>query len=143
MIRINIEFKGEPDIPPSYVFYEYRDRLDEIAFHNIVYIIQKKLSNNLKINLYETLIIYCSYIVNELRSKKSIASIQKNAQNLLLSDNVMIGVPNLLKSILFQVNLDDYDHFFNLLFQEPLKIDYDMTINHINNSHVFMKNKNT
>lgn len=135
MIRINIEFKGEPDIPPSYLCYEYIDKLDEIAFRNIVYIIKEKLSNNLKINLYETLIIYSSYIVNELRSKKSIEFIQKNAQNLLLADNVMIGVPNLLKRILFQVKLDDYDHFINLLFQEPLKIDYDIAINHVKNNH--------
>jgi len=123
MIRINIEFKGELDIPPSYLFYEYRDKTDEITFYNVVNTIQTKLSRNSKINLYETLIIYCSYIIEELRAKKPTIDIQKNAKKILLSDNVMIGVPHMLRRIIFQVKLDNNDHFTKLLFKKPLNID--------------------
>ena len=123
MIRINIEFKGEPDIPPSHLSFEYKDEIDEITFCNVVNIIKQKLSRHLKINLYETLTIYCSYIIEDLRSKKSVVDIQQNAKKLLVSDNVMIGVPHLLKRIIFQVQLDNDDVFKKLVFEEPLEID--------------------
>jgi len=123
MIKIKIQFKGEPDIPSSYVSFEYRDKIDEITFYNVVNMIQGKLSRNLKINLYETLIIYSSYIIDELRSKKPIIDIQKDAKKLLLSHNVMIGVPNMLKRTVFQVKLDNNDHFTEILFEKQLDID--------------------
>jgi urease gamma subunit len=122
MIQIKIQFKGEPDIPSSYLSFEYIDNIDEITFYNLVNIIQRKLSRNLKINLYETLVIYSSYIIGELRSKKPIIDIQKNAKKLLLADNVMIGVPNMLRRIIFQVKLDNDDHFTEVLFEKPLDI---------------------
>ncbi|HSF51471.1 MAG TPA: urease subunit gamma [Nitrososphaeraceae archaeon] len=123
MIQIKIQFKGESDIPPSYLCFEYRDKIDEITFYNVVNMIKGKLSRNLKINLYETLLIYSSSIIDQLRSKKPIIDIQKNAKKLLLSDNVMIGVPNMLGRTIFQVKLDNDDHFTEVLFEKPLDID--------------------
>ncbi|HJT85141.1 MAG TPA: urease subunit gamma [Nitrososphaeraceae archaeon] len=122
MIQIKIQFKGEPDIPSSYLSFEYIDKIDEITFYNLVNMIQQKLSRNLKINLNETLVIYSSYIIDELRSKKSIIDIQNNVNKLLLTDNVMIGVPNMLRRIIFQVKLDNDDHFTEVLFEKPLDI---------------------
>ena len=43
-----------------------------------VQMVKKRLANNLKINLNETLLFYCAYIVSELRSGKTVSTIQKN-----------------------------------------------------------------
>ncbi len=61
-------------------------------FFNGVNMIKERLYKNLRINLYEPLLVYCAYIVSELRSGKTVTSIQENANRILSPDKVMIGV---------------------------------------------------
>jgi urease subunit gamma len=69
--------------------------------------IKDRLSRNLKININEAITIYSAFIVSELRSGKSIEQIQKNASFLLGPEQVMIGVPETMRKISFEVTLDD------------------------------------
>jgi urease gamma subunit len=107
MIDIKAEIKGEPDAPPLIRVFEYKDKSDDLIFYSTVEIIKQKIARNLKINTNESLIIYCAYIVSELRAHKSINTIEKNASKILSTDNVMIGVPETLRKITFEAMVDN------------------------------------
>ena len=82
---------------------------------------KKRLANNLKINLNETLLVYCAYIVSELRSGKTVSTIQKNVHRILSPDKVMIGVPGSIQRIVFYVNIDN-KFKETIKFDEPIQI---------------------
>jgi urease gamma subunit len=107
MINIKAQVKGEPDAPPLIRVFEYKDKSDDLIFYSTVEIIKQKIAQNLKINANESLIMYCAYIVSELRAHKSINTIEKNASKILSTDNVMIGVPETLRKITFEAMVDN------------------------------------
>ena len=99
--------QGEPDVSPFTQIYQYSTKADEEIFINSTTMIQDRLNKNLKININEVLSIYSTFIVSELRDSKSIEHIQKNAYGLLRPEQVMIGVPETLRKVSFEVILDD------------------------------------
>jgi len=120
LILINTFVKGDPDVPPITPKFEY-DSSSEKIFLNGVNLIKDRLARNLRINLYETLMLYCAYIVSELRSGKTVASIQENANRILSPDKVMIGVPESIRKIVFDVIIDDRSKEI-VTFKEPIPI---------------------
>jgi urease gamma subunit len=130
MIHLKIEVKGEPDVPPFTRIFEHGDKTDEQIFFNSVDIVKEKLTQNLKINTNEALLVYCAYIVNELRSGKSKDTIEKNASKILSTHNVMIGVPETLRKITCKAILDNLPKKV-IIFEEPIPIgDYVLTTEH-------------
>ncbi|HET7147010.1 MAG TPA: urease subunit gamma [Candidatus Nitrosopolaris sp.] len=119
MILIKAQVKGEPDVPLFSRVYEYRDKFDEQIFFDSLEKIKNKLAKNMRINTNESLIFYCGYIVDQLRAHISIESIEKNAAKLLLPNNVMIGVPETLKRISFELVLDNFPKK-KLSFHNPI-----------------------
>ncbi len=83
--------------------------------------IKNRLANNLRINLNETLLFYCAYIVSELRSGKTVSTIQKNVHRILSPDKVMVGVPESIQRIVFEVNIDNKLKE-TVKFDEPIQI---------------------
>ena len=127
MIHLKVEVKGEPDVPPFTRIFEHGDKIDEQIFFNSVDIVKEKLVRNLKINTNEALLVYCAYIVNELRSGKSKNTIEKNVSKILSTHNVMIGVPETLRKITFEATIDDLPKEV-VIFEEPIPIrDYILT----------------
>ncbi len=120
MIRINALVKGEPDVPPITTKFEY-DSSSEKIFLNGVNVVKARLDNNLRINIYETLLVYCAYIVSELRSGKTVSTIQNNAHRILSPDKVMIGVPESIQKIIFDVIIDDRPKEI-VTFEKPIPI---------------------
>jgi urease gamma subunit len=120
VINIKVEIKGEPDVPPFIRVFEYRDKSDDLIFYGTVDMIKEKLSRNLKINTNESLIIYCAYVVNELRAHKSIDSIEKNGSKILSNDKVMIGVPETLRKLTFEAIVDNMPTK-QITFDEPMR----------------------
>lgn len=106
MIVIKTEVKGEPDIPPFNRVFEYHDESDEEILFGSVKIIKEKLSKKLRLNTNETLTLYCGYVVDQLRAHKSTSIIEKS-RPIIFSENVMIGVPETLRTISFEVILDN------------------------------------
>lgn len=106
MIVIKTEVKGEPDIPPFNRVFEYYDESDEEILFGSVKIIKEKLSKKLRLNTNETLTLYCGYVVDQLRAHKSTSTIEKS-RPIIFSENVMIGVPETLRTISFEVILDN------------------------------------
>jgi len=118
---IHIEVRLLEELNPSlFHIFEFPDKDDEIIFFILIQKIQTKLSMNLKINVNEALIIYCSFIVNKLRAKTCVSDIQEKAKRLLSYKNVMIGVPETLKNTLFIVQVDNIPKT-RIILKEPIK----------------------
>lgn len=107
MIHIKLTVKGEPDVAPFTEIYQYSDKTDEEIFINSVDMVKEKLNKNLKININEVITAYSALIVSSLRDGKSSAEIQKNASRLFSPEQVMIGVPETLREMSFDIALDD------------------------------------
>jgi len=120
MIHISALVKGEPDTDPFTQIFSYADSFDEEIFYNTVEIIKNKLDKNLKININESLMFYCAYIVEQVRERQPIRIIEKNAPKILKVDKVMIGVPESLRKITFEVSVD-YLPKRMIVFEEPIK----------------------
>jgi urease gamma subunit len=120
MILVRAEVKGEPDAPPFRIFYECRDDVDELLFFELINRVKDKLSKKLKINTKESLLIYCGYLIEQLRNHVSIPDIEKRASKLLHPLEVMIGVPETLRMISFDVKLDNLRK--KILLREPISI---------------------
>ena len=106
MIYVKALIKGEDDIPPFTRLFEYADESDESIFFEAIEMIRQRLSKNLRINIHECLMIYLAYVVEQLRANKPIKSIKGNARKVLSVDQVMIGVPECLKKITFEIRID-------------------------------------
>jgi urease subunit gamma len=121
LIHIKITVKGEPDVSPFTSIFQYSTKTDEEIFINSAIMIKDRLSRNLKININEAIVVYSALIVSELRDGKSIEQIQKNASCLLNPEQVMIGVPETLRKISFEVTLDD-DSMKLIVLNTPIRI---------------------
>jgi urease gamma subunit len=119
MIHIKATVKGEADTAPFTQIFFYGDKSDEQVFYNCAGMIKGKLDKNLRININESLIVYCAYIVNELRARKPVRVIEKNAQKILPADKVMIGVPETLRKISFEVKIDKLPNK-GIILKEPI-----------------------
>ena len=130
MIHLKVEVKGEPDVPPFTRIFEHGDKTDEQIFFNSVDIVKEKLTQNLKINTNEALLVFCAYIVSELRGGKREDIIEKNSSKILSAHNVMIGVPETLRKITFEATIDDLPKEV-MIFEEPIPIsNYILTTEH-------------
>lgn len=58
----------------------------------------------MRINIDEALYIYLNYIINQLRLHKKKGEIITNVSKLLTSNQVMIGVPESLRKVNFNIN---------------------------------------
>jgi urease gamma subunit len=119
MIRITAMVKGEPDAAPFTQAFFYADKSDEQVFFNSVSMIKEKLDKNFRINVNESLTIYCAYIVNELRDRKPARAIEKSAQKILPIEKVMIGVPETLRKVTFEAKIDKLPNK-HIILKEPI-----------------------
>ncbi len=106
MIKIIAIIKGEEDIPPLSKLFEY-DTSSEKIFFNGLKIIQSRLSQNLRININETLMLFCGLITQQLRAGKLNSEIADSLSRMLTPDKVMIGVPESIRMVSFKIHIDD------------------------------------
>ena len=109
--------KGESDLSFTKLF-EFKNE-DDAIFHNVVELVKDKLSKNLKLNVNEALWVYCAHIVSEIRSNKSESEIIHNSSKILTRDNVLIGVPETLREITFNITLDNFPKKL-IRYNEPI-----------------------
>lgn len=120
MIRIKVVVKGESDLPFIQLF-EFKNE-DESIFLNVIEIVKDKLSRNLKLNVHEALLVYCAYIVSEMRLHKTESEIKDNSSKILTRDNVLIGVPETLREITFNSTVDNLPKKI-IHFVDPISIE--------------------
>jgi urease gamma subunit len=119
MIHARAVIKGEPDTPPFRMVFQYPDKSDEQIFYTSVEMVKEKLAKNLKINTNESLVLYCAYIVDAVRARKSVKSIEKNVSKILSVERVMIGVPETLGKISFEAIIDKFPKR-QITFEKPI-----------------------
>ena len=106
MIRIEALIEGEPDVLPFTKLFEFKDE-DKPIFRNVIEMVKDKLSRNLKLNTHEALLVFCAYLVSEIRSGKSELQIIDNSSKILTRDNVLFGIPETLSQLTFNVTVDN------------------------------------
>lgn len=127
MIDIRVIVRGESDTLPFVRMFQYFDKDEESKFLNSVLAIKEKVEKRLKINATESLVVYCAYVIDQVRDHKSQDDIENAVHDVLSSDQVLIGVPETLREMSFDVIVDKYLKQ-RIKFSEPMKIsNYIMT----------------
>ena len=121
MIRVKAIVNGENDLSPFFRVFEYSNESYDTIFTASVNLIKEKIARGLKINTNECLALYCNYIVLRIRAQNQISHIERDAKNLLSADCVMTGVPETIRDIVFQTELDEMTQKV-IRLQEPIKI---------------------
>lgn len=116
---MTVTVQGEPDTAPFTRIYQFYNKTDYIILSNSIKTINNKLSRKMKININETLYIYLNYIIKQLHSHKRRNEIIKNASKLLIPDQVMIGVPESLRKINFNIKLESTQRL-RITIKEPI-----------------------
>ena len=86
--------------------YQFHNKTDYIILKNLIKTIKNKLSRKMRININEALYIYLNYIINQLRLHKKKSEIITNVSKLLTPNQVMIGVPESLRKVNFNINTE-------------------------------------
>jgi urease gamma subunit len=118
-----VTVKGEQDVPPFTRILHFGEPEDAIIIANCVEAVKKKLGKNLKINVNESLIVYCYYVVSELQAGKKVEEIIANASTIILPDKVMIGVAETLKKIVIDVLIDGLLKQ-QVVLDQPIRLPY-------------------
>ena len=105
-MKVVITVEGEDDIKPFTKVFDY-EKSNEFIFFNSIDIIKNKISKNLKLNINETLALFSAFVVFSLNNNDSDKSIQENSSQLLSPNQVLIGVPELLRKLTFSVTTDN------------------------------------
>lgn len=126
MIHIKAIVKGEEDVPPFTKIFEYDSNSEKIFFSGVE-VIRNRLSQNLRININETLMVFAALIANQIRDGKSIAEIQEMASSFFSPEKVMFGVPESMRKVIFEAKIDQNQKQVVTLIEPIPTSDYIMT----------------
>ena len=119
MIDVAVTIQGEPDTVPFTRIFRFYNKADYTILSKLIKSINDKLSKDMRINLNETLYIYLNYIIKELRLHRKTNEMITNASTLLTPDQVMIGVPESLRKISFNVLMPNSQRL-KIIIKEPI-----------------------
>ena len=119
MIDVTVIVQGDPDTVPFTKIFRFYNKADCIILSKLIKSINDKLSKDMRINLNETLYIYLNYIIKELRLHRKTNEMITNASTLLTPDQVMIGVPESLRKISFNVVMPNSQRL-KITIKEPI-----------------------
>ena len=119
MIDVAVTVQGEPDTVPFTRIFRFYNKADYTILSKLIKSINDKLSKDMRINLNETLYIYLNYIIKELRLHRKTNEMITNASTLLTPDKVMIGVPESLRKISFNVLMPNSQRL-KIIIKEPI-----------------------
>ncbi len=105
-MKIEVLVQGDSDVKPYTKTYHY-DKSDELIFIESTKLIKKHLSNNMRLNINETLGLFIAYIITSLNECKTLLEIQEHIPKLLLPHQVMIGVPESMRKLTFTLTTND------------------------------------
>ncbi len=83
------------------------------------------LDRSLRINLNDVLLVLTAFVINSLKEGKNPIEIQKGSQKILSSNHVMIGVPEMLQKLKFDVWFND--KLLKVLVEQPILIQNHMS----------------
>ena len=101
-MKIEVLIQGDPDIKPFTKIFHY-EKYDKNIIVESVQLIKKRLLQNMRLNINETLELFVTYIVNSLNEHKTPIEIKKHIPDILLPHQVMIGVPEMIRELTFTI----------------------------------------
>ncbi len=104
-MQITITIHGEPDILPYKKRFRFQKPDDEIFIASCEKI-QKMQTLQQKININETLLLFAGFVVSYIMEGKTANRTRQDASSILSAGQVMIGVPEMLQRLDFEVILD-------------------------------------
>ena len=119
MIDVAVTVQGESDTVPFTRIFRFYNKADYTILSKLIKSINDKLSKDMRINLNETLYIYLNYIIKELRLHRKTNEMITNASTLLTPDKVMIGVPESLRKISFNILMPNSQRL-KITIKEPI-----------------------
>jgi len=119
LIDVAVTVQGEPDTVPFTRIFRFYNKTDYIILSKLIKSINDKLSKDMRINLNETLYIYLNFIIKELRLHRKTNEMITNASTLLTPDKVMIGVPESLRKISFNILMPNSQRL-KITIKEPI-----------------------
>ena len=120
-MKIEVLVQGDPDIKPFTKLFDYKTS-DELIFLESTKLIKKHLSNNMRLNINETLGLFVAYVITSLNEHKTIKEIQKQIPKILLPHQVMIGVPEGLRKLTFTITTNG-NNSEQMSITTPIRID--------------------
>ena len=120
-MKIEVLIQGDPDIKPYTETFHY-EKSDEPIFIKSTQLIKNRLSNNMLLNINETLRLFVAYIITSLNERKTLPEIQKHMPELLLPNQVMIGVPESMRKLTFTITPNDADSE-QMSIEAPIRIE--------------------
>jgi urease subunit gamma len=103
LIDAKITVKGEPDTQPLIKDFHFDGKMDLKVLSNSVNIITDKLSKGVRINVNEVLLIYLDYLISGFESNLEVNDMMVHVSDLINNDQVLIGVPESLREITFDI----------------------------------------
>jgi urease gamma subunit len=120
-MKIEVSIQGDPDIKPYTKTFHY-EKSDESIFFESTQLIKNHLSNNMRLNINETLGLFVAYIITSLNEHKTINEIQKHIPDMLAPHQVMIGVPESIRKLTFTITTNDMSNE-QISITEPIHIE--------------------
>ena len=105
-MKIKVTVQGDPDIKPIEKMYQYT-KSDEFIFFDSIEEIKKRISNNIQLNFDDVLRLFVAFIMISIKDGQSFDQIKKNMLKLILPHQVLIGVPESMRKITFDVLTED------------------------------------
>lgn len=118
-MRITITIKGEPDVLPYTKRFQFQKPDDEVFIASCEKI-KNMLDAQQKININDTLLLLSALIVSSIIDGKDRSIIRKEISSSLSAEQVMIGVPEMLHMLDFEVILGD--RRFMIAISRPIPI---------------------
>ena len=103
-MQITITIHGEPDLLPYKKRFQFQKPDDEVFVASCEKI-KKMLARHQKININETLLLFAGFVVSHIMEGKE-GTASQEALSILSAEQVMMGVPEMLQRLDFEVALD-------------------------------------
>lgn len=119
MIDVKVTIVGEPDTQPLTKDFHFTHEVDMQVLSNSVETISEKLSKGSGINVNEVILVYLHYLTQGFRSGRDVDDMLLSLLTLLSNDQVMIGVPESLREINFDI-ITDYFPSKQIVLRNPI-----------------------
>ena len=104
-MQITVTIRGEPDVLPYTKKFEFQGPEDEVFVASYCRV-KDMLARQQKININEALLLFSAFVVSAMQQKKPDSQIKKEIGSILSAEQVMIGVPEMLQSMDFDITVN-------------------------------------
>ncbi len=101
-MRIRVTARGDPDAAPLVSVLEFPGPDDDV-FVASVRRVRDMLRRNLRININEAMLLFAAHAAASMRDGVAARVARRRALDLLSGDQVMIGVPDMMRAVRIEV----------------------------------------